>query len=188
MEGRVSADESVRLFERIRRLEQSVFGVGNEELFDRSVSDPIDYRLKVLMDQTNDRFEASFKDFLSKYQSSPLYRPSTSTATSSVLGTDAQLELLAAGRKSIETTLSQLEEVDRLKGCINTEKFRDRGDHVGRVAKLEPGFVDVMTRAQSIHERVGELTEKYDVVIDVLSEKLFRWDATLTEWERMKQP
>ena len=112
------------LFDRILKLERSVFGGENDEWFHQRLPEPIDYRIKALVDQINDKFEDSFRDFLTKYKSSPLYSSSKTTATPSALGTEVQLDLLIGGQDFIKKTMSQLEEVDRLKGCINTEKLR----------------------------------------------------------------
>ena len=162
-------------------------GGENDEWFNQRLPEPIDYRIKALVDQINDKFEDSFRDFLTKYKSSPLYSSSKTTATPSALGTEVQLDLLIEGQDFIKKTMSQLEEVDRLKGCINTEKFRNIAEYKRRVAKLEPGFIDVMERSEALHNRVGEIANKYDFMIDAISEKLFRWDAILKEWEKTKR-
>ena len=181
-------DEEHRvLVERLLKLERRVFGFQNEQWLNQQLPEPIDYRLKALIDQTNSKFEDSFKEFLSKYKSSPLYNPSATKATPYALGSQAQLDLLKAGHMSIEKTIRQLEEVERLKGCINTEKIRNIGEYNRRVARLEPGFIDVMERAQALHKRVGSITDKYDFMIDAISEKLFRWDATLRAWENKER-
>ena len=181
------------LFKRVSEIERRVFGGGvekkNDNLLKGSFSSPesIELRIKSISDETNNKFEDSFKEFLSKYKSSPLYSSFAKGTSPSFLEADTQLELLLVGGESISKTMLQLEEVDQLKGCINTDKFRDIGEHVQRIARLEPGFVDVMTRAQKMNKRVGEITDKYDVMINTLSEKLFRWDAVLTEWENQQQ-
>ena len=185
--------ERDRFLKRLEELEERVFGAQNLDLQQGSnlSRKTAHVRISKLEEEAKNVFAESFEQYLVSYKKSPVYLRHNwedgSLVTNS-LDTDEHLELLRAGETDIAKTVEQLEEIGRLKEFMNTDRFQNLGKLMERVNAIDPSFPELARRSKVVHDRVGVLTNQYDKMINLISEKLVHWDETLRKWEKQKPP
>ena len=185
--------ERDRFLKRLAELEERVFGAQNLDLQQGSnlSRKAAHVRISKLEEEAKNVFAKSFEQYLVSYKKSPVYLRHNweydSLVTNS-LDTDEHLELLRAGEADMTKTVEQLEEIGRLKEFINPDRFQNLGQLMERVNAIDPSFPELVRRSKVVHDRVGVLTNQYDKMIDLISEKLVRWDEALRKREKQKPP
>lgn len=182
-----------RFLKRVEELEERVFGVQNVDLKQGSnLNREAAYvRISNLLEKSQNIFAESFEEYLASYKKSPVYLQHSVEKQSPALhnlDSSEQLELLRVSATDIAKTVKQLEEIARLKEFINHDEYQNLGKLMDRMNALEPSFSALAARSVAVHDRVGHLTDHYDKMISLISEKIVQWDEALRGWEKQAPP
>ncbi|CAG8439900.1 6858_t:CDS:2 [Diversispora eburnea] len=180
---------------RIHHLEKSIFGpdsVSYEALAYEKLKEQVTLLKRV--DEIKKEFNSILRDetdglksYLEIYdQVSDLVSPFKDSALSlerAILTPESKAEIISSSSEELEKVAESLKQIDELQGIIDSTEFKGLDKLLPQVTPIEIKHIDQVAKTNEVSARVTNLLERYNGIINTLSEIFISWDHILTALE-----
>jgi len=127
------------------------------------------------------------KSFLETYdQVSECVSPFKDSALAmerTVLTPEAKAEIIASSSEELKLVAENLKQIDELQPIIEAQEFKDLEKFLPQLTPIETVHIDQAAKANETSARITSLLEKYNGIVNTLSELFISWDNILTTIE-----
>ncbi|KAG9302493.1 hypothetical protein G9A89_007197 [Geosiphon pyriformis] len=190
-EDTIAETTSWNAFElRVHHLEKSVFGFDlitkKAAIHEKSKSN---LTLLKRVDEIEKQFQAiirekdGLKAFFKQYdQASDYVSPFKGTIEMerAILTPEAKAEIITASHEDLIAVAENLKQIDELQGIIDAEEFKGFERLFPMLTPIEANHVDQVAQTNEVSARITQLLDRYNGIVNTLSEIFIAWDAVLT--------
>jgi len=185
---------------RVHHLEKSIFGFDpiakktiekNIDVNNNKNSEQISLLKKV--DEIKKEFNTiirerdgadSLKSFLEIYeQVSDLVSPFEDSALAmerGILTVEAKAEIIVSSAPELEQVADNLKQMDELQTVIDAPEFKGLDKYLPEVTPIESKHIHQAARANQTSARITQLLDRYNGIVNTLSEIFISWDGILS--------
>ncbi|CEP14752.1 hypothetical protein [Parasitella parasitica] len=169
---------------RLRHLEHVLLGQNSTQV--KSTDETLIKRVQALQKELDTLYKnnKAIKDFVTKYEThAKLLNPNTSTyiMEREILAPDVKLELLLTANDDLEKFAQEVKQVKDLDYVVSGSNFDET---LGpKLAPLEVTHADQTSELNQITKQVSDFMERYNHIVNTLSEIFIQWDHILTNME-----
>lgn len=173
---------------RVNHLEKSVWGYdpsGHKMMKDYNEQMSLLTRIEEIRKQMNNlvRDREGVKAFLDQYdQVAYLVSPFTDNIAleRQILTPEGKAEIVAASSEELERVAISLKEIGELQCFIDAPEFRGLEKLFPLITPIESVHIDQAAKSNEVSARITRLLDRYNRIINTLSEIFIAWDHMLT--------
>ncbi|CAG8524405.1 12416_t:CDS:2 [Ambispora gerdemannii] len=133
--------------------------------------------------QTIIRERDGLKSFLEQYDQVSEYVSPFKDAVDmerAILTTEAKAEIIIASEEELYGVAENLKQIEELQGIIDSEEFKGLDRLFPLLTPIEANHVNQAARTNEVSTRITHLLDRYNRIINTLSEIFIAWDSILT--------